>query len=109
MPLISIFSFSYLLFISAYGQKQRNYYIEWGKEYPLEGFQLFYKKKPVVLKYYLDTEGKFNFPFNMDKIDCISYADVTHMSYFTKYKIMNFFCEYLRQRQLLSEKFMRSV
>lgn len=104
MPTIGIWAFGYMLLISPYTQRRKNYSIEFEKENTLKNFKLFYKGKLVNIDYKIDEEGKIEFKYNKKKIDCISYSDNSKMSNFEKYKIINYFSKWLSDNNLLSSK-----
>lgn len=104
MPLFGIFGIGYVLLISPYTQRSKNYYIEFQNENTLAGFRLLYKGKLVNIQYKVDREGKIAFMNNMKKTKCISYADGSKMSGMTKYKIINYFAKWLSTNNLLSNE-----
>jgi len=104
MPAIGIFSFGYLLLISPYTQKSKNYYIEFQSPNSLVAFKLSYKGKLVNIQYKIDNYGKITFANNAKKLSCISYVDNSKMSNFTKYKIINYFTKWLNDNNLLSSE-----
>lgn len=93
----------YLLSINAYTQRSGDYYFELGSEGSLEGFKLSYKDKSVAVQYIIDENGKIAFSDN-NKLNCVSYTDGSYMSNFIKYKILNYFCRWLSDNDLLSDK-----
>ena len=104
IPIFGIFSCCYLLMISPYTQRRKNYYIEFQNENLLDGFKLTYKNKLVDIKYKIDQKGKIAFADNNNKLSCISYADGSKMRNITKYKIMNYFGRWLNDNKLLSDE-----
>lgn len=98
------FSMGGLLLISPYTQKSKNYYIEFESDNSLNNFKLIYKKKLVALQYRIDNNGKIAFSNNNNKLSCISYADGSKMSNFTKYKIINYFTKWLTDNDLISDE-----
>lgn len=54
MPTIGIWAFGYMLLISPYTQRRKNYSIEFEKENTLKNFKLFYKGKLVNIDYKID-------------------------------------------------------
>ncbi len=100
--IIGIISFTYLLLISPYTQKSSNYYIEFQYTNSLAGFRLYYKQKLVDIRYVVDNTGRIAFADNMNKLNCVSYADKTKMGNFTKYRIINYFSKWLNDNNLLS-------
>lgn len=99
---IGIFSLIYILGISPYFQKSNNFVIVFENDDSLEGFKLYYKGNLVKILYYLDYDGLFAFYNNSRKIKCISYENSKHISNFTKYIIINYLTEWLKQKKLLS-------
>lgn len=104
MPLIAIVAFTYLLLIMPYTQNSNNYYIEFQNENSLADFKLSYKGKLVNIQYKIDNNGKIAFINNNSKLSCVSYADGTKMSNFTKYRIINYFTKWLNDNNLLSSE-----
>lgn len=102
--LIGVFAFGYLFLISPYTQNSNNYYIKVQNENSFEGFELFYKKRKVELKYLVDKEGKFKFENDTNKLNSVSYSDGTKMSNFIKYRIINYFAAWLMDNNYLSEE-----
>lgn len=92
-----------MLLISGYMQPSKNYYIKVKDNKSFEGFELYYKDKCISLKYQVDNRGKFKWSNCNSLLECISYADGTHMSRFTKYKIMNYFSAWLEGNDYLSK------
>lgn len=101
---LGLLGFGYLLLISPYTQKSKNYYIEFVSENSLAGFKMFYKNKPVSIQYKIDREGKIAFANNNSKLSCISYADGSKISNMTKYKIINYFTRWLNDNGLMSNE-----
>lgn len=101
---IGFAAFIYLFLISPYTQNSRNYQIEFLSDNSLNGFNLFYKNKAVIVKYKLDNQGKFAFANDAKKLDCILYADGSKMGNFTKYRILNYFGKWLHDNGLMSAK-----
>lgn len=101
---IGIWGISYLLLISAYTQNSNNYYIQVKTKDSFEGFELYYKKKKIDLKFSVDNEGKFKWANNNAKLKCISYSDGTKMGNFTKYRIINYFSAWLLENDYLSKE-----
>lgn len=95
-------SIIYFLLISPYTQNSKNYYIEFNKNDSKIDFKLSYKGKLVDIKHKIDNDGKICFSNNSSKLSCISYADNSKMSNFTKYKIINYFTKWLSDNDLLS-------
>ena len=56
------------------------------------------------IKYEIDKVGKIKFANNEHKLSCISYADGSKMSNFTKYRIINYFTKWLSEYKLLSDE-----
>ena len=81
----------------------QNYYIEFQNENSLADFKLSYKGKLVNIQYKIDNNGKIAF-INNSKLSCVSYADGTKMSNFTKYRIINYFTKQLNDNKLLSSE-----
>ena len=104
MPAMGMFGFGYLLLISPYTQKSSNYYIEFQNENSLADFKLSYKGKLVNIQHIIDNNGKIAFANNSSKLSCISYADGTQMSNLVKYKIINYFTQWLNDNNLLSSE-----
>lgn len=104
MCLCGIFGFGYLLLVSPYIQNSNNYYIEFESENLLNNFKLNYKNKLVAIQYKIDNNGKIAFSNNNSKLSCISYADGSKMSNFTKYKIINYFTKWLNDNGLISSE-----
>ena len=102
--IIGSFAFAYILLISPYTQSSRNYFIEFPDRKKLDGFKLSYKGKPVNVRYRIDDKGKFAWAENLNKLGCLSYADGSKMSNFTKYKVMNYFTRWLHDNDLLSDE-----
>lgn len=102
--LLGLFGFGYLFLISPYTQSANNYYIEFQSENSLVGFRLYYKGKLVNILHSYDNNGKIAFANNNSKLSCISYADNSKMSNFTKYKIINYFTKWLSDKNLLSSQ-----
>lgn len=100
---ITIWGISYLLLISAYTQNSNNYYIKVKTDDSFEGFELYYKKRKIALKFFIDNEGKFKWANNNSKLKCISYFDGTKMRNFTKYRIINYFSAWLLENDYLSK------
>lgn len=100
---ISVWGISYLLLISAYTQSKNNYYIKIKNENSFEGFELYYKKKRINIKFEVDKYGKFKWSNNNAKLKCVSYFDGTKMSNFTKYRIINYFSAWLLENDYLSK------
>lgn len=92
----------YLSLISPYTQKSSNYYLKVQSENSLTNFELFYKGKLVYINHKFDSDGKFAFTNNDSKLSCISYDDGSKMNNFTKYKIINYFVQWLGDNNLLS-------
>ena len=101
---IGIWGISYILLISAYTQNSNNYYIKIKNENSFEGFELYYKKKRIDIKFCVDKEGKFKWANNNSKLKCVSYYDGTKMSNFTKYRIINYFSSWLLENDYLSKE-----
>lgn len=101
---ISVWGISYLLLISAYTQNSNNYYIKFKNQNSFEGIELYYKKKRINLKFLVDQEGKFKWANNNSKLKCVSYFDESHMSNFTKYRIINYFSAWLLENDYLSKE-----
>lgn len=95
---------AYIILISPYHQNPNNYYIEFVAEDVLEGFKLFYKNKLVKIDYKVDEKGKIAFKENEHKLNCISYADNSRMSNFTRYRIINYFSKWLNDNNLMSDE-----
>jgi len=104
MSAFGIFGFGYLLLINSVTQNPKNYYIEFENDNSLANFKLFYKNKPVSIKYKIANDGKIAFLNNASKLSCISYADGTKMSNLTKYKIINYFTKWLSDNNLMSKE-----
>ena len=102
MCLIGVLASIYLILITPYFQRSKNYYIEFPNN-SLDGFKLFYKGKQVSIKYIIDKEGKIAFANNKSKLSCVSYANGTKISNFTKYRIINYFTKWLHDNNLLSK------
>lgn len=104
MSAAGMFGFGYLLLISPYLQNSKNYYMEFENENSLNGFRLIYKGKQVRIQYKIDEKGKIAFANNSNKLKCLAYADNSNMSNFTKYKVINYFCKWLNDNDLMSEE-----
>lgn len=109
MGSLGVFGFGYLLLISPHTQRSKNYYIEFVSENSLAGFKLIYKNKPVSILYKVDSKGKIAFANNNSKLSCISYTDGSKMGNFTKYKIINYFAEWLNDNGLISDEVTTSL
>ena len=72
-------------------------------ENSFEGFELYYKKKRIDIKFSVDKEGKFKWANNNSKLKCVSYYDGTKMSNFTRYRIINYFSSWLLENDYLSK------
>lgn len=101
---ISTLATGYILLISAYTQNSNNYYIKFKNQNSFEGIELYYKKKQINLKFLVDQEGKFKWANNNSKLKCVSYFDGSHMSNFTKYRIINYFSAWLLENDYLSKE-----
>lgn len=95
---------AYILLITPYLQNPNNYELKIENENSFEGFHLYYKNKEVSIKYKVDKEGKFLFENNNNKLSTISYMDNTKMSNFTKYRIINYFSNWLKNKDFLSKE-----
>lgn len=102
--ILGLFVFGYVLLISPYTQNSKNYYIEFESENFLNNFKLSYKNKLVAVQYKIGNNGKIAFLNNNNKLSCISYADGSKMSNFTKYKIINYFTRWLNDNGLISNE-----
>lgn len=107
--LLGFFSIGYLLAISPFTQRSKNYYCEFKEENSLVGFKLSYKGKQVSIQYRIDGSGKLAYLDNNSKLNCISYLDGTNMSNFTKYKILNYFTRWLKDNNLVSNEVSTSL
>jgi len=94
----------YMLLISHVLQPAKNYYITFQSEESLEGFELLYKDKKVNILYTVDAQGKIMFADNAKKTNCVSYADGSKMSKMTKYRIVNYFAQWLIENNLMSDE-----
>lgn len=56
------------------------------------------------MDYKIDAEGKVAFVDNKHKIDSVSYSDGSQMSRLEKFKIVNFFTQWLYNNNLLSKE-----
>ena len=57
----------------------------------------------------VDSKGKIAFANNNSKLSCISYTDGSKMGNFTKYKIINYFAEWLNDNGLITDEVTTSL
>lgn len=104
LSLIGIASLIYIMIITPEFQNPNNYFIKLKDENSLEGFEIYYKDKQVKMDYKIDSEGKIAFIDNKHKTDSVSYLDGSPMSRLERFKIVNFFTQWLYNNNLLSKE-----
>ena len=103
MLFVGGFAFVYLICLSPWTQNPNNYRFEINEGEPIEALRVYYKGKLVSIDFVVDEDGKVRFASNESKHSCVRWADGTHMSQFTTYRIINVFMKHMADINMLSD------